>query len=46
MPGRSAAWREDGALACSVAGEEEAMVVYDLGRREGEVVPCTGDHRV
>lgn len=38
MPGRSAVWREDGALACNAEAEDESMVVYDLATREGRVL--------
>lgn len=39
MPGRSAVWRDDGALVRSADTEAEAVVVYDLATRTGEVLP-------
>jgi hypothetical protein len=38
MAGRSAVWREGGALACAADAENEAVVVYDLATRSGEVL--------
>lgn len=38
MAGRSAVWRDGGALACAADAGNEAVVVYDLATRSGEVL--------